>query len=269
MDSTKTLNYAGIFISCFAQNDCSYTDMIRNHTLTYVYQGEIEIDNGGEKQLVRKNECVFIRRDHRIRMLKRSRGQEHYKGISLTFHRNFLREFYNKLSRNDIPRDPPRRDIGLTRLEARPDIISLFESLTPYFDSDMVPSSQIIELKRIEGVYTLLNTDPAFFPVLFDFTEPWKIDIMEFLEENYMCDLSIEDIAAFTGRSLATFKRDFAKISDLPPQKWIIRRRLEAAYDKMQHENKKASDIYTEVGFKDISHFYHAFKRQYGFSPGK
>ena len=43
-----------------------------------------------------------------------------------------------------------------------------------------------------------------------------KIDLLEFMEKNYAYDLTIEDIAHYTGRSLAAFKRDFRKISDLP-----------------------------------------------------
>jgi len=78
----------------------------------------------------------------------------------------------------------------------------------------------------------------------------------------------MEEWASFTARSLSTFKRDFARISDLTPQKWLIRRRLEAAYDKLRNEDKKPSDVYLEVGFKDISHFYHVFKKEYGYAPG-
>lgn len=269
MGTANTINYSGIFISCFADDGFSCTEMIRDHTLTYVYSGEVEVDNNGNKIVVGRNQCVFIRRDHRIKLTKRASGEEQYRGISLTFHRNFLREVYGKLEKKDIPLNPPKKDLSIVKLEVRPDMISLFESLQPYMNSDMIPSPQVIELKRMEGVYVLIRSDEAFFPVLFDFTEPWKIDIMQFMNENYMYDLSMEEIASFTGRSLATFKRDFAKVSDLPPQKWIIRRRLQAAYDKLQEENKKVSDVYMEVGFKDVSHFYHAFKKQYGFSPGK
>ena len=69
----------------------------------------------------------------------------------------------------------------------------------------------MLKLKMIEGTYVLLNTDRNLYASLFDFVDPWKIDI------DYMYDLSMEEIASYTGRSLATFKRDFAKVSDLPP----------------------------------------------------
>ena len=61
-----------------------------------------------------------------------------------------------------------------------------------------------------EGVYVLLNANKNLYASLFDFADPWKIDILEFLEKNYMNDLSLEEIANYTGRSLATFKRDFS-----------------------------------------------------------
>jgi AraC-like DNA-binding protein len=105
------------------------------------------------------------------------------------------------------------------------------------------------------------------YPILFDFAEPWKIDLLDFLNDNYMDDLSMEQIASFTGRSLATFKRDFKKISNLTPQKWLIKKRLEMAYIKLKEENKKVQDVCTEVGFKNLSHFSTAFKKQYGIPP--
>jgi len=66
---------------------------------------------------------------------------------------------------------------------------------------------------------------------------------------------------------LASFKRDFKKISDLPPQKWLIEKRLKVARDKIRNENKRISDVYLEVGFKNLSHFSSAFKRQFGYAP--
>lgn len=101
----------------------------------------------------------------------------------------------------------------------RDDIRILFESLIQYFDAGTKPSDEILRLKMVEGLYAILKTDENLYASLFDFVDRWKIDIMAFLEKNYMNDLTLRDIARFTGRSLSTFKRDFRALSDLTPQR--------------------------------------------------
>lgn len=263
----ETLSYSGIFFSCYSNDNTTCIHATKDHTLLYLYSGKQVIENNGERITIYPGECTFVRRDHRVMMHKQPSGDKQYQGISLTFKRNMLREFYNKLDRNTIPKNASIPEESVFHIEPRPDITSLFQSLTPYFDAHAKPTQEVINLKLQEGIYTLLNTNKNFFPILFDFTEPWKIDILEFMNENYMYELSMEEIASYTGRSLATFKRDFSKISDTTPQKWLINKRLQVAYDKLQDSNKKVSDIYVEVGFKNLSHFYSAFKKQYGFSP--
>lgn len=86
-------------------------------------------------------------------------------------------------------------------------------------------------------------------------------------EKIHMCDLNLEEIAHYTGRSLATFKRDFRKISALTPEKWLIRKRLEKAYELMKSGKKKVVEVYAEVGFRNPSHFSTAFKREFGIAP--
>lgn len=139
--------------------------------------------------------------------------------------------------------------------------------MTPYFNSGIQPTDELLELKMTEGLYILLNTDKNLYASLFDFADPWKIDIMSFMEQNYTNDLSLEEMANYTGRSLATFKRDFSKVSDLSPQKWVIRRRLEAAHALILSGTQKVTDICYNVGFKNLSHFSKAYKGLYGCSP--
>lgn len=168
------------------------------------------------------------------------------------------------MNKTEIPKSVPISDKKVFKLNPSPTIESLFQSLTPYFDSNIKPTEGVTHLKLLEGIYALLNSSEQF---LFDFADPWKIDLLEFLNENYMQEFSMEQIAAFTGRSLATFKRDFKKISSLTPQKWLINKRLEMAYIKLKEEKKKVQEVYSEVGFKNLSHFSTAFKKQYGIPP--
>lgn len=82
-----------------------------------------------------------------------------------------------------------------------------------------------------------------------------------------MYEFSLEELARYTGRSLATFKRDFKKVSTLSPEKWIMRKRLDEAYKMLSEGNRKIVDVYAQVGFKNPSHFSVAFKKQYGVPP--
>ena len=267
MDGVRIINYSNIFLSCFMDDASSHSNMVKEHYMGYVYAGEIVINENGAITKLHKGDAVFLRRDNRVGVIKQPEDGEQFKAIFMSFPRNFLREFYAGLDKRQLPTEVQRDKISVRKLPVRPDIISLFESITPYFDSTIAPAPELIRLKMMEGVYALLHTDRSFYSSLFDFTEPWKIDILDFLNENYMYDLSMEEIASFTGRSLASFKRDFAKISDLPPQKWLMEKRLNVAFDKIRNEQRKASDVCFEVGFKTLSHFSKAFKRQFGYTP--
>jgi AraC-like DNA-binding protein len=42
---------------------------------------------------------------------------------------------------------------------------------------------------------------------------------------------------------------------------------LQEAHFLIQKKGRKASDVYIEVGFEDLSHFSFAFKKLFGFAP--
>lgn len=262
-------SYSNIFFSYYFNNERICRNMIKDHMLVFVYSGELLLEEEKNILKIPKGECVFLRKDNRINMTKQPKGKEQFSGIFMVFNRNFLREFYQTIDKNKIPKDVEKPKQSVIKLPKSSAITSLFQSMTPYFDSEEKPMEELMKLKLLEGVYSLLQIDNRFYPCLFDFTATWKIDILDFLENNYMYDLTVEEIAHFTGRSLATFKRDFKKISNLSPQKWLIEKRLKTAYDMLKNDHKKVSDVYLEVGFKNFSHFSTAFKRRYGFSPSK
>lgn len=263
---TVIFNYNNIFFSFFYDDESGCIHRSHEYAMNYVYSGEMLLDNGKEQIHVGKGECVFIPRDHHITMYKKTCDGERYCGIFLSFTRKFLREMYGKLEQPKMAVDTPKIEQAL-RLPKTAEITSLFASMTPYFDPNVKPQDDFMHLKLQEGLLALLHIDNRFVPTLFDFNEAWKIDILEFMNANYMYEFSLEELAHYTGRSLATFKRDFKKLSDLTPEKWLIRKRLEVAYQLMKEGGKRISDVYAEVGFKNPSHFSTAFKRQYGVPP--
>jgi AraC-like DNA-binding protein len=99
--------------------------------------------------------------------------------------------------------------------------------------------------------------------------QPWRIDLEAFMQSNFKSDLTIEQFAHYTGRSLTAFKNDFDSIFHLTPQRWLTKRRLQEARKLMENTGEKPLDIYLEVGFKSLSHFSTAFKKEYGIPPSQ
>lgn len=85
--------------------------------------------------------------------------------------------------------------------------------------------------------------------------------------KNYKFNVNLERFAFLTGRSLSAFKRDFEKTFNDTPSRWLIQKRLDEAWFLLNKKNKKASDIYLDLGFEDLSHFSFAFKKRFGHSP--
>ena len=63
--------------------------------------------------------------------------------------------------------------------------------------------------------------------------------------------------------------RDFKKAFKITPQRWLTKKRLELAHFQLAKKDKKARDIYLEIGFENLSHFSFAFKKQFGYSPSE
>lgn len=153
MDGINTLRYSDLFLAMYFDGGKSCLHRNHSHVLVYVYSGEMVIDEKGQITRLHKGECAFIRKDFSVQMTKQAWNGEQFKAIFLMFTMKFLRDFYSKLDRNTLPKDAKRDQISLYKLPSnRPDIVSLFESMTPYFNSKIQPTEQLLQLKMVEGV---------------------------------------------------------------------------------------------------------------------
>jgi AraC-like DNA-binding protein len=143
---------------------------------------------------------------------------------------------------------------------------SCLASLIPYFEIKDLPED-IASLKITEAISILRANAPDIDHVLANFEEPGKIDLASYMERNFMFNLPLEKFGYLTGRSLTTFKRDFSKVFDPTPQRWLTQKRLELAHYQLMEKKKKPVDICYEVGFENLSHFSYAFKKHFGYPP--
>ena len=267
--ATPTLyRYSDVVFSFMAPHDTLYEHNMPVHVMIFIVSGEVVVEDGTTTIHAQAGESLFIKRNHKVKLIKRSVGEHSYATVSVRLERSFLKHYFSKLDKGVLPHNVKRLRKAAVKLNPSPKLDKLFKELTPFLESPAEkPEEDFIADKMRETIELLLDTNTDFYPTLFDFNEPWKIDLMAFMEQNYTQHLSLKEFALYTGRSLATFKRDFSKENDVTPQRWLTLKRLDAAYNLLKKGSKTVSEVCWEVGFVNRTHFIAAFKKQYGMPP--
>ncbi|HLF52641.1 MAG TPA: hypothetical protein VI621_10130 [Flavobacterium sp.] len=105
-----------------------------------------------------------------------------YKTISVRLDQTFLKAFSKEYG---YMADQTANKNAVIKIQSEPLLINYINSLSAYFDLKEVENEQILLLKTKEAVLLLLKTNPELKNILFDFSEPGKIDLEAFMNRNF------------------------------------------------------------------------------------
>jgi AraC-like DNA-binding protein len=255
-----------ILQSCYANISRSGEQFVANHGLNYIVSGAHDIYLNGKNYSFQAGDFRFIAKNQLAKFTKYPPVNGEFKSISVYIDQHTLRSISDE---HNLSKQQTYTGETLFSLPPTALLKNYMESLTPYLHQSGEINTIIARLKVKEAVMILLETRPGLKDLLFDFAEPGKIDLKAYMEENYKFSVDVSRFAYLTGRSLATFKRDFMRIFNTSPNKWLQERRLREAYFLLKEQHRKVTDVYIDAGFKDLSHFSFAFKKAYGVAPSK
>lgn len=156
-----------------------YTERVCDHTLMYVYAGELTVWDEDCKHEVRANECIFIHKSCTIRTSGNAINGEPFHAAYIRLRKRFLKTFFKALSNKGFFFDLSHPSIKTKKISNTPDIKSLFYSLLPYHRENQGLSPIASNLKLQASVFSLLNMRDGFYFILFDFTEKWSYCLSE------------------------------------------------------------------------------------------
>lgn len=260
-----------VFATCYHEAGGESSFYVSENALVYVAAGKLEVLIDGVKLAsFGKGECVFVRKDHRMTLLNPVTADIYYHlTIFLFFPRQHLFDYYKTLHKLDLPQTVERSRKSYLPIPSSSLLSSLFDSFRPYWEKNEAPKPHWLKIKVLEAIRLLLLIDKSVYASLFDFTSQWKIDILDFMEHNFRYSLTVADLAHYTGRSVATFKRDFSRLSELSPANWLIERRLREARHLLATTDWPVYKVMETVGFKNFSHFSRRYKEKFGLSPSE
>jgi hypothetical protein len=163
-----TLYYPETVFKSFFQNDSSCSVVCPEHIIILIYSGELIVEQGSARESLKKGECVFIRRNHLIRLTRQDHGEEQFCGVFLGFCRPFLKAFYREYNKRTVLPTVEKFESAVIRLVQTPYLKSLFFSMQPYLNRRINPAKAILEIKLCEGIYSLLQMEKKFYPCLFE-----------------------------------------------------------------------------------------------------
>ena len=92
-------------------------------------------------------------------------------------------------------------------------------------------------------------------------------EAINFIEQNFQNDISIEDVAAVCGINRSYLGRIFRTSTGRSPQEFLIQYRMTKAAELLKLTTLSIGDIGSAVGYENALHFSRAFKNVYGVSP--
>lgn len=263
MSGQQPSEYAEILLSCIEEEYFEDQIALEYHAFARVISGEMKVVQNNKISVFRPGDTMLFPGNQLSTLIKTPLDGLPYRAIVISLKPKRLKEFYTK-NPFELTGQPAHK---ITTYKKHPLLESFFASLIPYFDLESELPEKIISVKIEEALSILRIVDEDIDNLLANFPRSTETQLVDFMEKNYMFNMSIQKFGYLTGRSLTTFKRDFKKEFNTTPQRWITQKRLELAHYQLLENKQKPVDVYLETGFENLSHFSFAFKKHFGYAP--
>lgn len=91
----------------------------------------------------------------------------------------------------------------------------------------------------------------------------------EYLLQRFDLPPTLDELARIAGLNVFKLKNGFKELFGKPVFVWLNDYKLELARRELEQRVKSASQLAFDLGYSSLSHFSRAFRRHFGYPPGK
>ncbi len=263
-----TLDGATVVESCSHQQFAKGNMLVSEHLLLFVLNGKYVAEFGGQIFQIQEGEALLVQRTHVVEYQKFGfiKNDKPYQSLMFFLRDDLIKEF---LRFYKAERKPTGKNLELSKITFNSSIQSFLQSVLDSFNAEFSNHPTFLQNKLFELLFNLSSANLNLISALAQFTNRPVTDIATVMEENFRQNLRLEEFAYKAGRSLASFKRDFRKIYNTTPHKWLVEKRLDFAKTLLKNSNISITDASYDAGFESPAHFSRLFKKQYGYTPSE
>ncbi|WP_216595875.1 AraC family transcriptional regulator [Flammeovirga sp. OC4] len=235
----------------------------------YMKDAHIKLHSGQDNVEVQKKEAILLRCDTYFLEFLQKQEKESVEVIAVHLFPDLLKKLYI----NELPKLIEKQMTNpKTRIVEDEAIIARFiDSLEFYFDNPSLVNEDLLELKIKELVLLLIQTNnvSSVLELINDLYSPRTSHLKKVIELHTFSNLSIEELAKLCHLSVSSFKREFQKVYDETPSKYLSSQRIKKAKELLHSTTLPINEIAYDVGYNDPLYFTRIFKKKEGMSPSQ
>lgn len=258
MDAMPTAKFIH---ACYANKKFVTDPFITEFAIMHIKSGTFIVYESDKKYVFTSGSIIFFKKNHLAKLIKLPEENKSFESVSMILSDAVIK---NYISSNHLTTKERYNGRNIFELKNCLPLQDYFDALYKY--KNELNEERLTERSMVLLDLLLQNT-PELKSALLDLGMPGKIDLEAYMNKNFMFNTEIKNFAYLTGRSLASFKRDFDRLFFTSPHKWLQHKRLDMAFFMLKEKKLKASQVYLQVGFEDLSHFSFAFKKTFGIPP--
>lgn len=250
---------------CSLKSNYKHSFIIPSNLLNIVYHGTKILHTVDGDIEIKAGEAFFITKGEYI--MSEVVGDEEYECLLIFFDhhvtRKLISEFPFKLNFNKSIDTK-----NVFKFEVDSFLQNTADTLKLYLEDKPKFSDELISLKLKELMLLILSTKSKdnFISFCQNLTLD-KSDLKSFMEGNFEKDLSTNEFAKLSGRSLSGFKSEFKSVFNETPMQWILRKRVEKGKFLIHELGYDVGSAALSVGFKTHAHFSRVYKKQFNKNP--
>lgn len=264
-----SIDFNGITFVQFRSHDSEirHEVCVSQHSLVFVLEGTKVIHSADGDIILNRGEAFFCRKGCHLMSEMIPAGGGSFDTVLFFFNDLMFSSFVSQLG-GDAP-DRTFNTQSVFSIKVSDPIRTFVSSMVQLFNSKLRSDDNFLRLKVQELLHYLCASEGnnEFLSFLQVCRNESRNDIAAVVEEYFNKNISIEDMAELSGRSLSTFKRDFHRTFNSTPARWIRERRLSWAAQLIRNSSKNITEISFESGYESLSHFSSLFRKRYGMTP--
>lgn len=240
------------------------------HLFSFLMEGEKVVSYASGTKTITPDSFFFLPYGNCLMSEKIARNGL-YKSVLMFVSRKALNDFFKSYPIKSKNVQKPARPMEVEPMALpKDDYLRHFISSLELASAGGNPADEhIARLKLDELMMYLLRKDESLVGYFHSLCTEWDEDaeLRKVVNVHIQSSITVEELAFLCNMSLSTFKRKFAKVFGDAPKQWFFKMRMQRAADLLKDQGLKASEIYEQLGYENLSSFVQAFKKFHGLTP--